>query len=77
MAKPNHAQRRTTVTIRYDRAPEMSVTLPAPPCPIEISQSGRLETAPRGKVIRSHQARPVRRKLHPLQVVLRAMMEGQ
>lgn len=68
---------RTTLTIRDDRAPEMRVTLPAPPCGIEIRPGARNETTPRGPVIRAHTPRPARTRLHPLQVALRAMMEGQ
>ena len=67
-------QPRTTVTIRYDRAAEMCITLPAPPCGIEIRHGARTETTPCGPVIRARAPRPARQRLHPLQVALRAMM---
>ncbi|MDD8024572.1 MAG: hypothetical protein PHX82_15870 [Paracoccaceae bacterium] len=76
MAKLNHAQL-TRITIRYDRAAEMCITLPAPPCGIEISPGVRSETTPCGPVIRSRAPRPARPRLHPLQVALRAMMGGE
>jgi hypothetical protein len=75
MAKLNHAQL-TRITIRDDRAAEMRVTLPAPPCGIEISPGARAETTPCGPVIRAYTPRPARPRLHPLQVALRAMMGG-
>ncbi len=71
--RPHPQQPRTTVTIRYDRAAEMCITLPAPPCGIEIRHGARTETTPHPRVIRSQPLRPPRENLHPLQVALREL----
>jgi hypothetical protein len=66
---------RTTLTIRDDRAAEMRVTLPAPPCGIEISPGVRTETDPHSAPIRAHQPRRRMARAHPVLAVLRQMME--